>query len=91
MACVGWGWRAAVGPRGNGDAPRGHPRVYDQYPKSQSGVVYFGVPASVYQSCGGSGLATDAAAWGAVYLYGSGCHNRLRGAGGISIDASSAS
>ena len=35
--------------------------------------------------------ATDAAAWGAVYLYGSGCHNRLRGAGGISIYASSAS
>ena len=57
----------------------------------KSGVVYFGVPAAVYQSCGGSGLATDAAAWGAVYLYGSGCHNRLRGAGGISIDASSTS
>ena len=91
-------WRAWVGAgaplsaRGaNGDAPRGHPRVYDQYPKSQSGAVYFGVPAAVYQSRGGSGLATNVVARGAFHRDGSDCHNRLRGAGGNSIDASSTS
>ena len=91
LAVLAWRAWAGAGPRGQGDAPCGRPRFYDQYPKPKSGAVCSGVPAAVYQSGGGSGLATNVVAWRAFYLDGSDCHNRLRGAGGNSIDASSAS